>query len=636
MRTNYKLAVLTFAFILFISLLSDNYTVLAGTASQHIDGIKKLDNPISGSYLKENLRRRSPRIILTSEIKRELNKKIKSDPLIANYYRAMQLNAETILSLPLLEMKVDEQMISRQWFLGVAREMLYRMNILGMVYLMENERKYLDRINRELIAVCNFPDWHPDHFLDVAEMSMAVAIAVDWVGRELPRSTLELAMEALIEKGINPSFEGNRGWIKGTNNWNQVCNGGMIAAAIAIAGKDPDLAARTISRSLDGIPYALNEYLPDGVYPEGPTYWGYGTQFSVLTSSMLESAFGTDFGLSEYPAFMESAVFRVLTVAPTGLYWNFADCGNSPGRNGDIRLAWFAAKTGNPLYLEREKFLASPESMGKLDRTAGAGLVWLSQFRPGSEATLPDVWKGDGDNPIGIFRNGDNDPEKYYFGGKGGRATLNHGHMDAGSFVFELDGVRWSVDMGMQNYHLIEQAGFNLWGRCQECERWQLLSTNNFGHTTLTVNEQLFVNEGFVPITNFREGARPEFTLEMSALYGENINSATRRFVKEDSRSILIEDVIDLNENTRSLTWQMMTTADVEMIEGGAVLRQDGRKLKLEILSHPGLSVSVVSLDPPPFYLDKQIDNLRRIEIRIPAWISETGKETIAVRLTGN
>ena len=66
----------------------------------------------------------------------------------------------------------------------------------------------------------------------------------------------------------------------------------MIAAAIAIAEKDPVLAAKTISRSLEGIPAALKQYAPAGVYPEGATYWGYGTSFSVVTSSMLESAFG--------------------------------------------------------------------------------------------------------------------------------------------------------------------------------------------------------------------------------------------------------------------------------------------------------------------------------------------------------
>ena len=633
MKPRTSLIILTSVLITLFPMLAGN-TLYAATLAESNDELIKLENPVSESYLRRNLSRTTPRIILTPSIERELKRKIKSDPVVGNYYQAMKLNAETILTRPLLERNLTGRRL-----LSVSREMLYRMNVLGMVYLMENESKYLDRINEELIAVCNFTDWNPSHYLDVAEMAMAVAIAVDWTGRDLPRSTVDLAMNALIEKGINPSWpaSGNTpGWVNGTNNWNQVCNGGMIAAAIAIAEKDRELAALTISRSLDGIPRALDVYRPDGVYPEGPMYWDYGTQFSVLTSSMLASAFGTDFGLSEYPAFMESAGFRVLSEAPSGLFWNFADCSDGPGRNGDIILAWFAAKTGNPLYMEREKFLASPGSMGKLNRTAGAGLVWLSQFSQGAESTLPLAWKGDGENPIGVFRNSGNDPDMYYFGGKGGRGTLPHGHMDAGSFVFELDGVRWSVDMGMQNYNTVEQAGFDLWGRCQECERWQLLSTNNFGHTTLTVNDQLFINDGHVPIIDFKEGVMPEFTLDMSALYGENLNSATRRFLKEDNRSILIEDILNINDNTRSLTWQMMTTADVQMVDGGALLRQDDKQLKMEILSHPGLSVSVVSLDPPPFYLDKQIGNLKRIEIRIPAWISENDSETVRVRLTGN
>lgn len=629
-RTRTDFFVLTIAFMLaFLMLPGKNINGNSNSLAE--DEIKKLDNPVSTRYLRRNLSKTSPRLILTPQIESELKEKIESDPLVSNYYQAMKLNAENILEQPLLE-----RIVTGRRLLSVSRELLYRMNVLSMVYLMEENPEILERIGEELVAVCNFVDWNPSHYLDVAEMAMGVALAVDWVGRDLPESVVDLAMTALIDKGIKPSYEGNMGWINGTNNWNQVCNGGMIAASIVIAEKDPELAAKTISRSLDGIPFALHEYAPDGVYPEGPSYWRYGTQFSVLTSSILTSAFGTDFGIAEYPAFMESADFRVLSVGPTGLFWNFADCGNSPGRNGDIILAWFASYSGNPSYLERDKFLASPESMSKLNRAAGAGLVWLSQFESRYETSLPLAWKGDGKNPLGILRNGDDDPHKYYFAGKGGRGTLPHGHMDAGSFVFELDGVRWSVDMGMQNYNRVEQAGFNLWGRCQECERWKLLSTSNYGHTALTVNDELFVNDGYVPIIDFREGANPEFSLDMSALYGDNLNSATRRFLKEDQRSILIEDVIELNDLTESLTWQMMTTADVEIVEGGAVLRQDGRQLRMEILSHPGLSVSVVSLDPPPFYLDKQIDDLKRIEIRVPAWISEAGKETIRVRLTGN
>ncbi len=83
------------------------------------------------------------------------------------------------------------------------------------------------------------------NFLDVAEMSFAVAIAVDWVGNWLPKETLKIAKLSLIEKGIKPSFNeaGTRMfWINSVNNWNAVCHGGMITAALVTADLDPDLA----------------------------------------------------------------------------------------------------------------------------------------------------------------------------------------------------------------------------------------------------------------------------------------------------------------------------------------------------------------------------------------------------------
>lgn len=78
-----------------------------------------------------------------------------------------------------------------------------------------------------------------------------------------------------------------------------------------------------------------------------------------------------------------------------------------------------------------------------------------------------------------------------------------------------------------------------------------------------------------------------------------------------------------------------MTQADIEFVDGGAILKQDGKTLKLENLSHPGLQLSVISLYPAPLQLDRQMEGLKRIEIRIPAWTIEGGKTNIRVRLSG-
>lgn len=588
---------------------------------------KKLENPFTTEYLKSRLRKTTPRLVLTPGIEKELRSKLKSDPVTKNYFQAMILNANGILEKPLLERKVEGRRL-----LGVSREMLYRMNVLAMVYRINHDKKLLSRIDDELKAVCRFSDWNPSHYLDVAEMALAVALAVDWVGKDLPNTTYDLAITSLIEKGIKPSYDNKvNGWVNNNNNWNQVCNGGMIAASIGVAEKDPELAAKTIHRALDGMPNALAEYGPDGVYPEGATYWGYGTSFSVITSSMLESAFGKDFGIAEYPAFKKSAEFRYLSEAPSHWYFNFADCGDKADSEGDITLAWFAKQTGNPLYLEKDKFMIDPAAMGKLSRLCGAGLVWLSQFKGGNVQPLPAAWKGKGSNPVVIFRSDANN--SYYVGAKGGRGSSNHGNMDAGSFVFELNGVRWSVDPGNQDYNALEKTGFDLWGRCQNCQRWTLLTKNNFGHSTITINDQHHLVDGFADLVDFTSGNTPQATFDLTPIFGNNIKTFKRKFAKENDQSLLIEDQFECNDSTKMITWQMMTTASVEIIDGGAILRQSGKVLKVENLSLPDVMFSVISLDPPPLELDRRIEGLKRIELRVPAYLLKDRKGEIRVLL---
>ena len=110
------------------------------------------------------------------------------------------------------------------------------------------------------------------------------------------------------------------------------------------------------------------------------------------------------------------------------------------------------------------------KEMKEFSRLAGAGLVWTAQFEEKETKGVPNAWKGEGANPVVVFTGGEGDSNGYYFGGKGGRGTVNHGNTDGGSFIFELNGVRWVIDPGNQSYGLLERAGFDLWSRCQECK----------------------------------------------------------------------------------------------------------------------------------------------------------------------
>jgi hypothetical protein len=113
------------------------------------------------------------------------------------------------------------------------------------------------------------------------------------------------------------------------------------------------------------------------------------------------------------------------------------------------------------------------------------------------------------------------------------------------------------------------------------------------------------------------------------------MSSVKRTFRKDSPVSVLIKDELQTSEKTQIVTWQMMTTADVEIVDGGAVLSQEGKTLRVENLSQPDIKFSVISLDPAPMELDRQIENLKRLELRVPAWTLENGKGTIQVRLSG-
>jgi hypothetical protein len=486
----------------------------------------------------------------------------------------------------------------------------------------------------------------------VAGTALAVALALDWAGKDLPRTTVELAEEALIEKGILPSFnEDYNWWVDCHHNWNQVCHAGMVGAAIVVAEKDPVLVAKTIGRALDNMGLALEAYGPDGVYPEGATYWGFGTMHTIMTASMFYSAFGTDFGIRKFPGFMESADFVPMLTAPSGEFYNFYDCGSNLLENNRgagnaavamfnrsniaVNLLWFGVQTGNSFYFDESYFSDTGEDR-RSQYFDTAALVWLSQFEKATNTRPPSAWKGEGPNPLVIFRGEADNPEMYYLGTKGGKASNNHGNMDAGSFIFELHGIRWSIDLGNQNYNELEQAGFDLWNNNQDSERWTLLTKSSLAHSTISVNNQLHVVDGISTITHFRGGKNPEAIFDMSPTLAGQVARASRRFIKDSPISLVIEDNIELSEETKLITWQLITTADVEIVDGGAILKQEGKKLRLENLSHPELCVSVISLHPAPLKLDRQVEGLKRVEIRIPAWTVEGDNCQIRVRLSGD
>lgn len=462
---------------------------------------------------------------------------------------------------------------------------LYRIFSDAYAFRYTSKRDYLDKAVRVLNDVCEFEDWNPSHFLDVAEMAAAVGIGYDWLYDELDDS-LRTKAEIAIEKfAFKPSRDTAYAWFyRRKTNWNQVCNGGLAIASLAFREKYDTLAGNVLLKAVSNNSWAMQEiYSSNGNYPEGPGYWGYGNLYQTAMLEGFDSVLGADFGMSCTKGFRQTAQYESMTYGEASQMYNYYD--NSAKETPACPLWYFAQRFKEDSFLQKEReFLDKTDYRNNFERFMPLFLLWASRTDELPHEKQPEYqyYSGCGLTPLVMVR-GKVPEGRYYLGFKGGSASDNHSHIDGGSFIFDLYGIRWAADLGIVSSYTqvekeLQKSGGNFWKREQNSARWDVFPLGNEWHNTLTINGKRHNVEGRATLVDvYDEPNRKGGRLNMSELFGE---ADVYRTVTTDGTSVSIEDELSC-KNMINVRWTLVTEAEVTLADSCVYLKAGDKQMKL-------------------------------------------------------
>ena len=586
---------------------------------------------VDSSAVLKTLDKSHPRLMLKDKGLKRLKEMHKKDEVLQKCVRDVLDEANNCAGKPMLTYrKIGPRL------LHISRECLRRIYALGLAYRWTGEEKYADKAIENMLTVCAFKDWNPSHFLDTAEMSHAVGLGYDWLYSYMDDGTRGKIKAGLIKNGLNlgmTAYQKNW-WARSEHNWNQVCNGGLIVGALAIAESDPQYAERIVPAAVRSLPLALKSYGPDGAWGEGPGYWSYATHYTAYGLAALQSALGNDFGLLKIEGLAEAGNFPIYTAGPTGYYLNLADVGTRSSRRTLPCLFWLARTYGKPFYAHDERAMlakhdASPQHM-----------VW---YMPEPVGKLParDLDRYfRGPVEVAVFRSAWDDPEALWMGVKAGYNQVNHGHLDLGNFELDALGVRWVRDLGSDNYNL---PGY--WDGKRGGRRWSYYRLNSKSHSV-----PLLGGEGQDPMATskfikFESKKSLAFALiDLTSAYEKFAKKVTRGVAMLEGRgAVLVQDEFEITKPCE-LVWAMTTDADI-LLEKDRVARLtiDDKELVAELRSpyNAAFTVETAEQKPPErtnkgvkrliLRLDNAKDNVRVAILLAPVW--NDGRHVGSVRL---
>ncbi len=582
-----------------------------------------------------------PRLFATAERFAWLKQQIANNPTgqPALWYASIYGTATNLLNTNIYP-PVAYSLSIRSQILDQSRTVKARIYQLGLAWKISGNTNFAERAWTELNAAGNFPDWNPiNSFLDTAEMTAAFGVGYDWFYEYWNNTRSTFILTNIIVKGLQPgltAYQGNVGWARYTgNNWNLVCNGGLAIGALAV-GTNSSIGPLVLTNAVSSCAPVMQRFTTDnGVWYEGPGYWDYACDYNFRMLASLQSALGTDFGLSTTNGLNNAGLFGMLCTSANGRNFNFADVGGAGASQGPYMM-WWARRFDVPAYASYQRTNNTADALSDLwwdgrggdpvSENIGSDILFL-----GPTSSTPF-----NSQQVGVFRSSWGDNNETFLAFKGGQMGADHGNLDAGDFVLEALGKRWAWDLGSDNYAL---PGYFDSNPASATNRWDYYRMRAEGQNTVVINPGNGPDTALGPVASVltfqsKSSARALSVIDLTPVE-TNITRAWRGFqlFGPQRKQVLVQDEIT---STNADVWWFMhyqtTGMQVTLSPDGTsvTMTQSSNRLWGKILSSGG-TFQIMAARPLPTSPDPNGQDLNTSFKKLAIHLTGVTNTTIAV-----
>lgn len=428
-------------------------------------------------------------------------------------------------------------------------------------FVMTEDMEYARRAERDMLAISNIGSWSARV---AAEYTAALSLGYDWLYHSLPVHSRSIIGTAIYEKGLrqiaakSDAELGDKEWLA------------LLYGSLSTMERSPEFCEENVRRV---VAHCNAEFSEGGMDFISLPAVADALTHDVMLIAALQSSLGENSGIKLPDSFMDQAEYLDFMVAPSRQSCNFGDAECSAPVL-PVKY-WFAAQCGDASLVAVDEQLLKAKILPEAEEMP-LYMIFASTLDFAKSIKRANSWTSKGDAPLYIYRSGWAGNADSYFAIKGGGAN---GHSDGGSFIYELNGVRWAID--------------------PECYGADCAKRGAEWHNTLQISgAEHSTTNGAVLTENFTVASRKGAVIDMTPLFDKSAKVATRTAELDKKDYLKISDHIVVGSDAALIEWKIMTKAKAE-VAGPSIIKltQDGQEIYMRLSCKNRSSIIIDDLD---------------------------------------